>query len=122
MIIPGSRYCLAAEFAQGEYFFLQNNWSMATEEFEDFYSKYPQHEEALIALAYLYKIAQIQDRTDDMKEYRSKAASFRQLTFIFSDKTYFSFRSGFQRQHKLVCYINRVELYVNGKLFTEVPF
>ena len=122
MIIPNSRYCLAAEFAQGEYYFLQNNLHMASDEFKDFYAKYPQHEEALIALAYLFKIAQIQNHPDDMKEYRNKAASFRQLTFIFNDKKSFKFLSGFQRKHKLVYYINKVELYVNGKLFTEVPF
>jgi tetratricopeptide (TPR) repeat protein len=119
---PASRYGLAATFAQGEYYFLQNNLPMAAEEFKNFYSKYPQHEEALIAIAYLYKIAEIQKHPDVAQEYRNKAASFRQLTFIFSDKKYFSFLSGFQRQHKLVCTINKVELYVNGKLFTEVPF
>jgi hypothetical protein len=57
-----------------------------------------------------------------MEEYRNKAASFRQLTFIFNDKKSFNFLSGFQRNHKLVYYINKVDLYVNGELFTEVPF
>ncbi len=59
---------------------------------------------------------------DDMKKYRGLAAGFRQLTFIFNDKKSYKFISGFQRQHKLVYYINKVELYVNGELFTEVPF
>lgn len=119
---PNSRYSLAAEFAQGEYYFLQNNLQMASNEFENFYAKYPQHDEALIALAYLFKIAQVQKRPDAMKEYRDKAASFRQLTFIFNDKKSYKFLSGFQRKHKLVYYINKVELYVNGELFTEVSF
>jgi len=119
---PGSRHCLAAEFAQGEYYFLQNNLPMASEAFKNFYAKYPQHEEALIALAYLFQIAKIQNLPADIKEYRNKAASFRQLTFIFNDKKFFKFVSGFQRKHKLVYYIDKVELYVNGALFTEVPF
>ena len=119
---PGSRYCLAAQFALGEYFFLQNNLPMAADAFKDVYSQYPQHQEALIALAYLFKIAEIQENPADMKSYRNKAASFRQLTFIFNDKKSFKYLSGFQRKHKLVYYINKVELYVNGTLFTEVPF
>jgi len=119
---PNSRYCLAAEFAQGEYYFLQNNLPMASDAFKSFYAKYPRHEEALIALAYLFQIAKIQKSPNDMKEYRNKAASFRQLTFIFNDKKIFKFLSGFQRKHKLVYYINKIELYVNGKLFTEIPF
>ncbi len=117
---PSSPHCLAAAFAQGEYYFLQNNLSLASDEFKDFYAKYPQHQEALIALIYLIKIAQLQQHPDDMKEYRSKAASFRQLIFIFNDKKYFKFLSGFQRKHQLVYYINKVELYVNGQLFTKV--
>jgi len=119
---PHSRHCLGAQFALGEYYFLQNNLPMASEAFEDFYAQYPQHEEALIALAYLFQIAKIENRPHDMEGYRSKAASFRQLTFIFNDKKSFRFSSGFQRKYKLVYYINKVELYVNDKLFTEIPF
>ncbi len=119
---PDARRCLAAEFAQGEYYFLQNNLLMASDAFKSFYAKYPRHEEALIALAYLFQIAKIQNHPNDMKEYRTKAASFRQLTFIFNDRKFFKFLSGFQREHKLVYYINKVELYVNGQLFTEVTF
>jgi|GEM_PF-2307147 mRNA-degrading endonuclease HigB of HigAB toxin-antitoxin module len=119
---PSSRYCLAAEFAQGEYYFLKNNLNLATDEFESFYTKYPHHEEALIALAYLFQIAKIQKHPDEMKKYQNMAADFRQLTFIFNDKKSFKFISGFQRKHKLVYYINKVDLYVNGELFTEVPF
>ncbi len=119
---PDARHCLAAEFAQGEYYFLQNNLPMASDAFKSFYAKYPRHEEALIALAYLFQIAKIQNLSADMKEYRSEAASFRQLIFIFNDKKFYKFLSGFQRRHQLIYYINKVELYVNGQLFTEIPF
>lgn len=119
---PHSRHCLAAAFAQGEYYFYQNNLKMASEAFKSFTAKYPQRQEALIALAYLFQIAKIQNLADDMKKYRDKAASFRQLTFIFNDKKFFKFVSGFQRKYKLVYTINKVELYVNGQLFTEIPF
>jgi hypothetical protein len=119
---PYSRYAMPAEFAQGEYYFLQNNLKMASEEFKNFYTQYPRHQEAVIALAYLFRIAQLQQRSEDMLKYRNKVATFRQLTFIFNDEKSFKFLSGFQRKHKLVYYINKVDLYVNGKLFTEVPF
>ncbi len=121
-LYPHSRYGPAAEFAIGEYYFLENNLPMASDEFLDFYAKYPQHEEALIALAYLYKIAQTRHLPEEMKKYRKKAASFRQLTFIFNNNKYFKYRSGFQHRYKLVYYIDKVELYDNNKLFTEVPF
>jgi outer membrane protein assembly factor BamD (BamD/ComL family) len=119
---PDSSRCMAAEFAIGEYFFLQKNYGMASDKFKDFYTRYPQRQESLIALVYLFKIAQVQNRPDDIKEYREKIASFRQLTFIFNEKRSFKFFSGFQRRYKLVYHINKVELYVNRKLFAEVSF
>ena len=118
---PDSAYCLWAEFALGEYYFLQNNLPMASSAFKNFYAKYPQHEEALIALAYLFKIAQIQKEENAIKEYRSQVASFQQLAFVFNEKKFFTFLSGFGHKHKLVFSINKVELYADDKLFTEVP-
>jgi hypothetical protein len=119
---PNSRHSMAAAFALGEYYFLQNNLPMASETFENFYTQYPQHQEALVALAYLFKIAKTQNHPNDLEKYRNQAASFRQLTFIFNDKKSFKFISGFQRKYTLIYYINKVELYVNGKLFTGIPF
>ena len=119
---PNSPRFLAATFAQAEYYFLENNLQAASDEFKTFYNKYPKHEESLIALVYLFKIAQIQNYPDDIKEYRNKIASFHQLTFIFNDKKSFKFFSGFQRKYRLVYHINKVELYVNGQLFSEVSF
>jgi len=119
---PNSRWAMAAGFAQGEYYFLQDNLDTASAEFQHFSAKYPQHEEALIALIYLFQIAKTQNHPNDMKKYRDKIASFHQLTFIFNDKKTFKFLSGFQRKHKLVYHINKVELYVNDELFSEVSF
>jgi tetratricopeptide (TPR) repeat protein len=119
---PHSRYSMAAEFALGEYYFLQNNLDMASITFSHFYLQYPHREEAMIALGYLYQIAKMENKPEDVKKYRTKAVSFRHLTFIFKENKLFNFISGLQRKHKLVYYINKVELYVNGQLFTEVPF
>ncbi|MDE2028617.1 MAG: outer membrane protein assembly factor BamD [Candidatus Omnitrophica bacterium] len=119
---PDSRWAPASFFGLGEYFFLQKNFSMAAAEFENFYKRYPKRQESLIALVYLYKIAQIEKKPNLVKKYRHQVASFRQLTFIFNERKYFKYFSAFQRKYKLVYYINKVGLYVNGGLFTEVPF
>ncbi len=119
---PDCPYALPAQFAEGEYYFLQDNLEMASSAFENFCAKYPRHEEALIALAYLFKIAQIQKNPDAIKDYHHKIASFQQLGFIFNEKKSFTFLSGFGREHKLVFYIDRIELYVDGQLFTQVSF
>jgi tetratricopeptide (TPR) repeat protein len=113
---------LPAQFAEGEYYFRQNNFQMAIEAFESFSAQYPKREEALIALAYLFKIAQIQGNPDAIKDYHHKVASFHQLAFVFNENKSFTFLSGFGHKHKLVFYIDKVELYVDDKLFTKVHF
>ena len=95
---------------------------MALEVFKNFCAQYPKHEEALIALAYLFKIAQIQNNADAIKNYHNRVASFHQLAFIFNEKKSFTFLSGFGHKHKLVFTIDKVELYVDDRLFTKVPF
>ena len=119
---PDSCWSLPAAFAVGEYYFLQDNLNMASDAFESFYAKYPRHEEALIALAYLFKIAQSQKNTNAIKEYHHRVASFQQLSFVFKENKTFMFLSGFGHKHKLVFYIDKIELYVDDKLFTQVRF
>jgi tetratricopeptide (TPR) repeat protein len=121
-LYPDSRYMLPAQFAEGEYYFQQNNYQMATETFESFCTQYPKREETLIALAYLFKIAQIQGNPDAIKNYHNKVASFHQLAFVFNENKSFSFLSGFGHKHKLVFTIDKVELYVDDQLFTKVHF
>ena len=121
-IYPDSRYVLPAKFAEGEYYFLQNNLPLATQAFESFCAQYPKREEALIALAYLFKIAQIQKDPNAIKDYHNRVASFHQFAFVFNENKSFTFLSGFGHKHKLVFYIDKVELYVDDKLFTKVPF
>jgi outer membrane protein assembly factor BamD (BamD/ComL family) len=119
---PKSGHALSAAFSEGEYYFLKDELSLASDAFKNFYTQYPERQESMAALAYLYQIAKMQNHQAQMKEYRAKVVAFRQLTFIFKENKSFKFSSGFQRQYKLVYTIDKVALYVNGKLFTEVPF
>jgi len=121
-VYPDSRYYLPAKFAEGEYYFHHNDLAMALEVFESFCAQYPKREEALIALAYLFKIAQIQGNSDALKNYHNRVASFHQMAFVFNEKKSFTFLSGFGHKHKLVFTIDKVELYVDDRLFTKVPF
>ena len=119
---PDSHFSMLAQFAQGEYYFLQNNLQMASEVFARFNAQYPKREESLIALAYLFKIAQIQKDPQAVNKYHAMVASFNQLAFVFNESKSFSFLSGFGHRHKLSFSIDKVELYVDDKLFTTVPF
>ena len=110
----------AAEFAMGEYYFKRNDLRSAVEEFENVYAAAPKSREALVALAYLYKIARSEGRNDASEEYRKKMIAAHPVTFIFKDKESVQYLSGFQRAYDVVIYIDRIEVLADGKLFVEV--
>ncbi len=119
---PDSRRAVDARFALGEYYFLRGNFAMAIQEFGDFCARYPKREETLAALGYLYQMARMQGQTDAMKKYRDRVIASRQVILIFNEKKSFQFFSGFQRRHKVVFYIDKIEVLIDDKLFCEVPF
>jgi tetratricopeptide (TPR) repeat protein len=117
---PDYRKRSAAEFSLGEYYFTQKNYRSAIEEFEKLYTAYPKCQEALIAMAYLYKIAREAGRNDAADEYRKKMIVARPVSFIFKDKESLRYLSGFQHKYNVVRYIDRIEILMDGKLFVEV--
>jgi hypothetical protein len=121
-LYPESDCAMAATFAVGEYHFQHGDFQLAAEQFKNFSLKYNKNQQALAALVYLYKIAQIENDPVRMKEYQADVASFRQNAFIFSDKKHFSFSTGFKHHYKMVYAIDKVGLYVNGQPLAEVPF
>ena len=117
---PDSRERFAAELSLGEYYFAQNNFRLAAEEFENLCATYPKSVESLIASAYLYKIAQLEGRNDAAQEYRRKIISGHPVVLIFKEKEFLQYRSGFQHTYKVGFYIDRAEVLMDGKLFVEV--
>ena len=111
-----------AQLDLGEYYFLQNNYPLAAQEFQNFSTKYPKRQESLIALSYLYKIAQINGQKQSMQEHQKRIVASHQAVFIFKDSKSLEYVSGFQRKYKLVFYIDKLEVFANGKLFVTVPY
>lgn len=118
---PDSTQSPAAQFDLGEYYFLENYFTLAIAEFEGIYTKHPRQKESMVALAYLYKIAQMKGQKDQMSRYQKQIISSYRAAFIFKDSRSFEYLSGFQHKHKLVFYIDRIEVFADGKLFVEVP-
>ncbi len=119
---PDSRRAVDAQFALGEYYFLQGNFAVAAQEFGDFCARYPKRKETLAALGYLYQMARMQGQTDAMKKYRDRVVASHQVILIFDEKQSFQFLSGFQRRHKVAFYIDKIEVWIDDKLFSEIPF
>ncbi len=118
---PESRYARPAEFAQGEYFYMQGQRKAAAEKFRVFYGHHPRSQEALAALAYLYEIARLQSDAAAAAKYRKQLVSSHQANFIFKDRKSYEFTSAFARRHKISFAIDQIEVWVDGKLLVRVP-
>ena len=111
----------AAQFNVGEYYFLQNNFPLAVKEFKSLFIQHSKQKESLMALVYLYKMAQSIGDENSMKSYQKKIISLHQNTFIFQDHKSFEYISGLQHKYKFVFTINGIEVLMDGHLFTRVP-
>jgi tetratricopeptide (TPR) repeat protein len=111
----------AVEFSLGEYYFSQHMFSLAIPQFEDLYAKDPKGREALVALVYLYKMAEAGGRLEAAKDYQKKIITSHPVVFIFKNSQSVEYFSGFQHKYKVVFYINRIEVLIDGNLFVEIP-
>lgn len=119
---PGSPRIQAAHFSLGEYYFNEHNYRMATKEFSDFANTHTKDQESLIALAYLYKIAQLQGQKEAAEQCREKIATSHQTMFIFKDSKSFRYASALQHRYELILHIDKINVTIDEKPFVEISY
>jgi hypothetical protein len=103
-----------------EYYFLQNDLHSAVIEFENLCLQYPKGHESFIALAYLYKIAQMQGKKEDMALYQKRLMSSHPFALIFKNNKSFEVVSGFHK-YKAMFQIDKIEVWIDDRLFVQIP-
>ncbi|MFH1413595.1 MAG: hypothetical protein ABIG56_01965 [Candidatus Omnitrophota bacterium] len=119
---PDSKYRAEALFAIGEYYFLIANSYDAFISFADFVNEFPDSQGKVFALVYLLKIAEKIDKTSIAQGLEKDIVTFKRLLFLFKDYKEYEYLSPLHREHKLVYFIDKVEAYVNGELFAQIPY
>ena len=117
---PRSRYREQVLLAKGEYFYELPAYVEAKEAFEFFFEEYPQSPGKLFILAYLYKIAEAQGKTDRIENLKKEILTFRQVGLVFEETKEYKYLSPFLRNFRAVFYIDKVEFYRGGELFAAV--
>lgn len=117
---PNSRYREQVLLAKGEYFYELPAYTQATEIFEKVLAEYRQSPGKLFVLAYLYKIAAAQGKTDAVENFRKEILTFRQVGLVFKETKEYKYPSPFYRNFRAVFYIDKVEFYRGGELFATV--
>lgn len=119
---PQSKYREDALFALGEYDYQLPNYAEAAQMFESFIADYPQSPGRLFALAYLYKVAEIQENQSMIDDLKKEILTFRQVGLVFKEFKEREYHSPLERIHRAVFHIDMVEFYIAGDLFAQVSY
>jgi len=117
-----SKYYKEALFATGEYYFLNNNYTKAQEAFSAYIEHYPKDDGLLFAIVYLLKMEQSFFESSYAVDLKKQVITYKQLSLLFSEFKEFSYESPLALTYKALYFIDKAEIYIDGKLFEKVYF
>jgi len=119
---PGSGLRDRVLFAAGEYNFETNNFKQAATNFVELVDNYPDFKGKLFALAYLYKIAESAGQHELQEKLKTEIVTFKRVSLLFRNSQKYVYKSPLLKRHKVEYYIDRVEFYLDGESFAQIPF
>lgn len=119
---PASKYRGQALFATGEYYFQLSGFKQAAAAFQALVDEYPDSDERLYALAYLLSIANKDNNKSLAQGLEKQIIDLQQVSFVFRETKEIVYRSPMHQNYKAIIYIDKIEFYVEGKLFAKVSY
>ena len=119
---PDTKYRDNALFAQGEYYFHLPDFKKAGQFFDLLLKDYPDLEGRLFALAYRLRIAQENKETSKEEETKKEIIAFKRNSFVFEESKDYTYVSPLFTNHKVLFFIDRIEFYVEEKLFAKMDY
>jgi hypothetical protein len=83
---------------------------------------YPDFKGKLFALAYLYKIAESAGQEELKEKLKTEIVTFKRVSLLFRNSQKYVYRSPLLKRYKVEYYIDRVEFYLDGESFAQIPF
>ncbi|MDD5347548.1 MAG: outer membrane protein assembly factor BamD [Candidatus Omnitrophica bacterium] len=119
---PDSKYAERSLFAVGEYYFQKTNFREASSTFFEFIDKYPDSPAVIFALSYLLQVSQAHNDAAAIEQLTKTIVTFHRLSLVFRNSQEYTYRSALLRKHRVIYYIDKVEFYINGELFAQIPY
>lgn len=121
-VCPGSPRVPAALFSMGEYYFATGNLRDAAHAFFTILKQYPGEESIVFCYAYLLEISRKQKKDSQVKALTRALANARRLVFVFADSKEVAYTSVLGTAYKAVYYMDKVDIYAHGEVFTSVSY
>ena len=119
---PESQFKQHALFAEAEYAFFLTHYAKSAKLFNAFLKDSSDTRQALFALAYLLKIARDNENTEIIDSLEKRIISLTPATLVFRDFKEYTFISPFDWKCKAKVYINKIEFYMEDKLFETMVY
>jgi len=117
-----SPYYKEALFGVGEYYYSIKDYANAAGSFSKFIEHYSEAASLPFAIAYLIKINKLAGTPQIIYDLKRKLIEFMQLSLLFSEFKEYTCTSALNRQYKARYFIDKIEIYIDGKLFEEIHF
>ena len=119
---PESRYYREALFATGEYYFSIGVYTDAAQTFNQFINNYSGSEAHPFAIVYLIEIAK-KDKQENLEEkLKKELLGSQQVSLLFRDFIELEYSSSFSKDYLALYFIDKVKIYIDDELFTEIVF
>lgn len=119
---PDSKYASDAAFAIGEYYFITANYENAAEALSNFINDYPDSKGLPFVLMYLLKVTQIYKNESLTEKLKNQIISLKRLSLLFQESKGYAYTSPLGIKYRMMYYIDKVELYVDDKLFENITY
>jgi hypothetical protein len=119
---PNSRFTEPALFGKGEYYFLIEDYRQAKEAFEGFLTQFPKSNGRMFALAYLWRIAKLQNDEATAQDLANQIVTQKQVSLVFRDRKEYKYLSPLNNNFLAAIHIDKIEVYLGGELFAKISY
>lgn len=119
---PESRYLKEALFAAGEYYFSIGVYSEAACMFNQSINNYSESESHPFAIAYLLEIAKKGKQENLAEKLKKGLLGLQQVSLLFRDFKELKYSSPFSKNYQALYFIDKIQIYIDDELFTEIVF
>jgi len=118
---PESPRCPDALFAIAEYYSAQGDLKKSGSFFNQACDEYKDFSGRLFAFARLYQFADLANNESHRQDTRDKMLAGNSFSLLFCDYKERAYRSALGHKYLARYFIDRIEFFVNGKLFVAIP-
>ena len=119
---PNSKLSEYALFAIGEYYYAVADLRDSDKIFNEFIKSYPDSKAKIFALAYLLEMAKSANKKSQVKEIEKEIMGLKRTSFLFKTFKSYKYTSALRVRHKVLYSADKIEFFIDGKLFTTLSY